>query len=93
MLYCSPKDREKLMEAIKGEARDLDIVLVMHDLDRSYVYYSHNYNNLDSLVKDIIENIRSQFHGNNFSIKEICITTHTTPWNSELIRIQTRCKR
>ena len=93
MLYCNKENREKLIEAIKDEARDLGINLVTHDLDRSNIYYTCKYKNLDDLIKVIREDIRLWFSDDNLNKKEMCITIGDEPWTGEYVRIQTRRKR
>ena len=93
MLYCDKRNRERLIEAIKDEARDLGIDLVTHDLDRSNIYYTCKYKNLDDLIKVIREDIRLWFSDDNLNKKEMCITIGNEPWTGENVRIQTRRKR
>ena len=93
MLYYDRENREKFIEAIKDEARDLGIDLVTHDLDRSNVYYICKYKNLDDLIKVIREDIRLWFSDDNLNKKEMCITIGNEPWTGENVRIQTRRKR
>ena len=93
MIYYNKRNREKLVEAIKDEARDLGIDLVTHDLDRTNIYYIGRYIDIGKLIKAIIGDIRLWFSDNRLSKKEMCITMHTEPWTAESVRIQTRRKR
>ena len=93
MLYYDRENREKFIEAIKDEARDLGIDPVTHDLDQSNIYYTCKYKNLDDLIKVIREDIRLWFSDDNLNKKEMCITIGNEPWTGENVRIQTRRKR
>ena len=93
MIYYDTENRKKLIEAIIEEARILGVDLVSRDLDRSNIYYTCKYKDLDDLIKVIIGDIRLWFSDNKLSKKEMCITIHTEPWTGESVRIQTRRKR
>lgn len=93
MLYYNKRNREKLIEAIKDEARDLGIDIVSYDLDRFYIYYIGRYMDLDKLIKAIIGDIRLWFSDNRLNKKEMCISLYNEPWTGESVRIQTRRKR
>ena len=93
MLYYNKENREKFTEAIKDEARNLDIDIVTHDLDRFNVYYTDKYKDLDDLIKVIREDIRLWFSDNNLNKKEMCVSIGDEPWTGESVRIQTRRKR
>lgn len=93
MLYCDKRNREKFIEAIKDEARNLGVDLVTHDLDRANIYYIGRYKDLGKLIKAIREDMRLWFSDNSLSKKEICISLYNEPWAGESVRIQTRRKR
>ena len=93
MLYCDKRNRERLIEAIKDEARDLGIDLVTHDLDRTNIYYIGRYQDLGKLIKAIIGDIRLWFSDSSLNKKEMCISLHNETWTGESVRIQTRRKR
>lgn len=93
MLYCDKENREKFIEAVKDEARDLGIDIVSYDLDRTNIYYVGRYIDLGKLIKAIIGDIRLWFSDNRLNKKEMCISIHTEPWTGESVRIQTRRKR
>lgn len=93
MLYYNKKNREKLIEAIKDEARDLGIDLVTHNLDQNHIYYIGRYQDLGKLIKAIIGDIRLWFSSGNLNKKEMCISLYNEPWTGESVRIQTRRKR
>ena len=93
MIYYNKRNREKLVEAIKDEARDLGIDLVTHDLDRFYMYYTDRYKTLDSLIERIVEDIRGWFSDNSLNKKEMYVAIGTEPWTGESVCIQTRRKR
>ena len=93
MIYYDTENRNKFMETIETEARNLGINLVTHDLDRSDIYYTCKYKTLDSLIERIVEVIRSRFSCDNLNKKEMCITIGNEPWTGENVRIQTRRKR
>lgn len=93
MLYCDKRNREKFIEAIKDEARNLGIDLVTHDLDRTNIYYIGRYQDLGKLIKAIREDMRLWFSDSSLNKKEICISLYNEPWTGESVRIQTRRKR
>ena len=93
MLYYNAENATKFIEAIKEEARILGIDLVTRDLDRSNIYYTCKYKNLDDLIRVIREDIRGWFSSGNLNKKEMCITISNEPWTGESVRIQTRRKR
>lgn len=93
MLYYNIGNREKFTEAVKTEARDLDVDLVVYDLDRSYRYYTHNYQNLENLIEVIIEDMRDWFSSDKLSVKKMEVSIYNEPWDAEYVCIQTRCKR
>ena len=93
MIYYDTENRKKLIEAIIEEARILGVDLVSRDLDRSNIYYTCKYKNLDDLIKVIREDIRLWFSDDNLNKKEMCITIGNEPWTGESVRIQTRRKR
>ena len=93
MIYYNAENTNKFIEAIKEEARNLGIDLVARDLDRSNIYYTCKYKNLDDLMRVIREDIRLWFSDNNLNKKEMCITIGNEPWTGENVRIQTRRKR
>lgn len=93
MLYYNSENREKFTEAIKVEARKLGIDLVINDLDRSYRYYTGKYQNLENLIEVIVEDMRDWFSSDKLSVKEMEASIYNEPWDSEYVRIQTRCKR
>ena len=93
MVYYNIENRKKLTEAIIEEARILGIDLVTRDLDRSNIYYTCKYKNLDDLIRAIIEDIRGWFSCYNLNKKEMRVTIGNEPWTGENVRIQTRRKR
>ena len=93
MIYYSAENRKKLIEAIIEETRTLGVDLVSRDLDRSNIYYTCKYKNLDDLITAIKEDIRGWFSNGNLNKKEMCATIHTEPWAGESVRIQMRRKR
>ena len=93
MIYYNPENTTRFIEAIKEEARILGVDLVSRDLDRSNIYYTCKYKNLDDLIKVIREDIRLWFSDDNLNKKEMCITIDNEPWTGESVRIQTRRKR
>ena len=93
MLYYDNRNRNKFIEAIKEEARNLGIDIVSYDLDRSNMYYTVRYKNLDDLIKVIIDDIRLWFSDGKLNKKEMCISLYDEPWTGESVRIQTRRKR
>ena len=93
MLYYNAENATKFIEAIKEEARNLGIDLVSRDLDRSNIYYTCKYKNLDDLIEVIREDIRLWFSDDKIKKKEMCITIGNEPWTGENVRIQTRRKR
>ena len=93
MIYYNAENTTKFIETIKEEARNLGIDLVSRDLDRSNIYYTCKYKNLDDLIKVIREDITLWFSDDNLSKKEMCITIGNEPWTGENVRIQTRRKR
>ena len=93
MIYYNKRNREKLIEAIKDEARDLGIDLVTHDLDQTNIYYVGRYIDLGKLIKAIIGDIRLWFSDSSLNKKEMCISLYNEPWTGESVRIQTRRKR
>lgn len=93
MIYYDTENRNKFMEAIKEEARILGIDLVTRGLDRSNIYYTCKYKNLDDLIKVIREDIRLWFSSGNLSKKGMYIAIGTEPWTGEYVCIQTRRKR
>ena len=93
MLYCDKRNRERLIEAIKDEARDLGIDLVTHDLDRTNIYYIGRYIDIGKLIKAITDDIRLWFSSGNLSKKEMNVSIGNEPWTGENVRIQTRRKR
>ena len=93
MIYYNTENRKKFTKAIIEEARILGIDLVSRDLDRSNIYYTCKYKNLDDLIKAIIGDIRLWFSSGNLNKKEMYATIGTEPWTGEYVRIQTRRKR
>ena len=93
MIYYNAENRKKFAEAIEDEARSLGIRLVGYNLDRSNIYYTDLFKNLDNLIKTIKEDIRFWFSDNSLSKKEMCVAICTEPWTGESVRIQTRRKR
>ena len=93
MLYYNTENTNKFINTITEEARILGVDLVSRDLDRSNIYYTCKFKNLDDLIKVIREDIRLWFSDDNLNKKEMCITIGNEPWTGESVRIQTRRKR
>ena len=93
MIYYNAENTNKFINTITEEARILGVDLVSRDLDRSNIYYTCKYKNLDDLIKVIREDIRLWFSDDNLNKKEMCITIGNEPWTGESVRIQTRRKR
>lgn len=93
MLYYNSKNRLKFQKAIMDEADDLGVVLTMNDLDRRYDYETKDYQDLETLMGVVLEDMRNWFSGDGFNKKELNIAIHVAPWTGEFVRVQTRCKR
>ena len=93
MIYYNAENANKFINTITEEARILGIDLVSRDLDRSNIYYTCKYKNLDELIKVIREDIRLWFSDDNLNKKEMCITIGNELWTGESVCIQTRRKR
>ena len=93
MIYYNAENANKFINTITEEARILGIDLVSRDLDRSNIYYTCKYKNLDDLIKVIREDIRLWFSDDNLNKKEMCITIGNELWTGESVCIQTRRKR
>lgn len=93
MIYYDIGNRAKFTEAIKAEARDLGVDLVVYYLDRSYRYYTGKYQNLENLIEVIVEDMRNWFSSDKLSVKKMGVSIYNGPWDSEYVCIQTRCKR
>ena len=93
MIYYDTENRKKLIKAIIEEARILGVDLVSRGLDRSNIYYTREYKDLDDLIKVIREGIRLWFSDNNLNKKEMSVSIGNEPWTGENVRIQTRRKR
>ena len=93
MIYYNAENANKFINTITEEARILGVDLVSRDLDRSNIYYTCKYKNLDDLIKAIREDIRGWFSSGNLSKKEMNVTIGNEPWTGENVRIQTRRKR
>ena len=93
MIYYNAENANKFITTVTEEARILGVDLVSRDLDRSNIYYTCKYKNLDDLIKVIKEDIRLWFSDDNLNKKEMCITIGNEPWTGENVRIQTRRKR
>jgi hypothetical protein len=93
MLYYNVENTKVFIEAIRDEARKLDVNLVRNDLDRRYDYNTNTFRDLEHLIDVIVKDMRSWFSSENLSVKEMDVSIHNAPWLGEFVSIRTRCKR
>ena len=93
MLYYNIENTKAFTEAIKNEANKLGVTLTRNDLDKIHDYHPDTFRDLEHLIESIVKDMRGWFPSGNFSVKEIDVAIHNSPWEGELVRIQTRCKR